>query len=705
LTGASGSAIAFSGEQGTICSARSGEGAPPLGAPVDSTAGVSKQCLDSGTPLWREDVTTDCRNAPENSEAIRIRAVIVVPIYRGDDISGILGVFSSAPGIFTNLHLKWLQQLANWVGSAQSMPSEEPICGSHADVHFDVSPDIRLLISWEPAYRVFFRNFSDLVSLRSRALLGKPSKQIDGWNGIFIDTRLPWKRFIESAFLHFIVVGMLLVSPKIWLREPLASSQPLREARVIYYPFSPSFPANESSRPENTKREDTSAHRGPIGTARNPEPWETSSTRATVDGRNTHELSSTSPSVPVSAIRSFQQLARDPVVSPPSDISQAQFRPTPLLNFPVVAPPPKLSGGSGLRTMNEPRATVIPPSPDIRGLLTGSTLIDRGRLKGSSTGVADISIVPPAPSLNDRAALTYRATGLGPTTGGSVVAPSPSIQTGPGPEARAISLGNGGSQVVPPPPSLAGSGNSLGRRRSDSLVAAAGGSQLAPPLPSMQDGGNLGGRRGISSLDDVTSRVAPPPPSIPALAGGDYGSGARVGSLARAAAGGVLPPTSTEGNSNVGSVTVAKNKSTLSVPEASVDRAHPIYQDAQLRVIALAWAPPRSTYFSNFEVFLAEKWLNKEQVQFIKLVYVFLPYQRSLSEYGADALKVRRLRITRDLTCDESLTQIMWPEYENGPTGFRPSGEARASLSPDRDLLPCYLTTADDYRRAVSPSR
>ena len=46
LTGASGSAIAFRGEQGSICRARSGEGAPPLGAPVDTTAGIFKQCLD-----------------------------------------------------------------------------------------------------------------------------------------------------------------------------------------------------------------------------------------------------------------------------------------------------------------------------------------------------------------------------------------------------------------------------------------------------------------------------------------------------------------------------------------------------------------------------------------------------------------------------------------------------------------------------------
>jgi hypothetical protein len=133
---------------------------------------------------------------------------------------------------------------------------------------------------------------------------------------------------------------------------------------------------------------------------------------------------------------------------------------------------------------------------------------------------------------------------------------------------------------------------------------------------------------------------------------------------------------------------------------------HPIFQNVQLRVIGLAWAPPRSSYFSNFEVFIAEKWLNKEESQLIKLVYVFLPYQRQLSEYGPDGLKVRRLRVTRDSTCDESLMQMMWPEGENGPTGSHHSDDALASTSTDHNNeLPCYRTTADDYQRAVSRSR
>src|SRR5882724_459108 len=126
LTRASGSAIAVRGEQGTICRARSGEGAPPLGALVDTTSGISRQCLDSGASLRCEDIATDGSVDADISQAIGIRAVAVVPIYTKGDISGILEVFSKAPSAFTDEHLKTLRQLADWVGSAANLPTELP---------------------------------------------------------------------------------------------------------------------------------------------------------------------------------------------------------------------------------------------------------------------------------------------------------------------------------------------------------------------------------------------------------------------------------------------------------------------------------------------------------------------------------------------------------------------------------------------------
>jgi hypothetical protein len=111
---------------------------------------------------------------------------------------------------------------------------------------------------------------------------------------------------------------------------------------------------------------------------------------------------------------------------------------------------------------------------------------------------------------------------------------------------------------------------------------------------------------------------------------------------------------------------------------------------------------PNTSYFSNYEVFVAEKWISKSESQLIKLVYMFLPYQKRLSEYG-DITKVFKVKVTRDPTCDESLMQIMWPEGEKGGSASSGQTQGIASSPADRrNLLPCYRTTADDYRRALS---
>jgi hypothetical protein len=459
------------------------------------------------------------------------------------------------------------------------------------------------------------------------------------------------------------------------------SPRPPRDAHVVYYPFSQSFPTRESNRPSvHPRRQHTSAHQELIRAGR-----VASGTRGADNGHESHPLGIGAVALP-----------------PLPDIDEAEARQSHLPYVSVVAPPPDLRVASGLRRINSPRASVVPPSPDVRGLMTRAGLTDAAQFRGGSTGAADISIVPPPPSINDHAVLTYGATGIVSKTGIQVVAPPPSVQArakfnaGPG----AISLGDGVSQVVPPPPSFEGTGNSVGGARTGSPVG--GGSRVVPPPPSMQDGGNYGGGGRLGSLAHAASGVVSPP--VQGGTGGGSGAGGRASSLARARADGGLPPAAARNahNSELGGARAAKDGFSSSVLETGGNRMHPIPQEVQLRVIGLAWAPPRSTYFSNFEVFFAEKWLNKEEWQSIKLVYVFLPYQQRLSEYGFDELKVRKLRVTRDPTCDESLMQMAWSEGENGPAGPHHSSVALASTSTDRnELLPCYRTTADDYRQAV----
>jgi hypothetical protein len=830
LTKSSGAAIAFRGEQGTICRARSGEGAPPLGAPVDTNSGISKQCLDSGTPLFCEDIAKLGRVDPKISQAAGIRGVAVLPIYRDGEISGILEVFSSTPRIFTDQQLKRLQQLAHWVGSAENTPRNIP--------------------GEEPTWN---RN----VVFRLTILVRPP---------------IPWKRFLESAFFHVILVGMLLGASKIQPREVLVSPEPPRDAHVTYYPFSQSYPARESSRGAAPRRQ-TSAHASARGSAPRsargsaprgitagdefkPEtPSGTTTSRAanSAEGQKPPALTTPLPAMPNVASSRFGKpgLGVANPIMPPPDVGKGESRRFNLPNSSAIAPSPDLSVASESRRVTAPGAVVIPPSPDVQGSMSRSMsrsgVTRAGELGRGSAATSDVAIVAPPPSISDHQVLTYRATGGITNNAADVVAPPPSIQARAGRGIKGSILTNGGgSEVVPPPPSIE-RGKSVGVGRANLLadsgsqvvppapsiqssgkygeggrtspLAGRGASQIVPPTPSLDGGKSLAARRGnllfgtnssvvppapsiraegapgnvgrisplagrgtsqivpptpsldggksfragrgsllagsdsqvvppapsiqgggkyaeggrTRSLAPAGSQVVPPPPSVQDGAGGATGGG-RLNSLANGGSQVVPPPPSAEGrglgsvgratpmadsgaegplppgptngagNSQSGGSGIAQDVSNSSVPEDDNEGAHPGFQDVQLRVISLAWAPPRSSFFSSFEVFIAEKWLRKDKSQLIKLVYVFLPYQQRLSEYTSGDLNVRKLRVTRDPTCDESLIQMTWPEGENGKGAQKP-GDAQATSSNRNDLLPCYRTTADDYRRAVSHNR
>jgi hypothetical protein len=118
-----------------------------------------------------------------------------------------------------------------------------------------------------------------------------------------------------------------------------------------------------------------------------------------------------------------------------------------------------------------------------------------------------------------------------------------------------------------------------------------------------------------------------------------------------------------------------------------------------VRLVALALAYPRSSFFTTREVFVAEKEIGHDEWSLIKLVYTFLPYQPRLSESGLDYSLVHEFSALRNTTCDETLAQMT-----SGPDRSRLDLKYAAD-SPTKDLerrrtaLPCYETTADDYNK------
>lgn len=125
----------------------------------------------------------------------------------------------------------------------------------------------------------------------------------------------------------------------------------------------------------------------------------------------------------------------------------------------------------------------------------------------------------------------------------------------------------------------------------------------------------------------------------------------------------------------------------------------------RMRLIALARNHLRSSYFKNEEVFIADRQLGKEESRMVKLVYGFLPYQPRLSENGFNYSTVHELRAARDPECDETIAQITTGklgDWREDQSQLKYSTDAPAlNLSRNKSRLPCYVTSADDYRRQV----
>jgi hypothetical protein len=132
----------------------------------------------------------------------------------------------------------------------------------------------------------------------------------------------------------------------------------------------------------------------------------------------------------------------------------------------------------------------------------------------------------------------------------------------------------------------------------------------------------------------------------------------------------------------------------------------PRKEPIEVRLIALAVALPRTSFFANDEVFIAEQELGKEESRFIKLVYDFLPYQPPLSSYGLNYSLVHKVHAVRDSSCDENLWEMRSWKQQQSQLHAATAKWKYAAESPVTDLdrrqarLRCYRTTSDDYERA-----
>src|ERR1017187_1610331 len=559
------------------------------------------------------------------------------------------------------------------------------------------APHLRLLTELEPRHRVFFRNLVDLFLSRRVSQIPITSRPAPFWDDVFVPSGAPWSAFLESMLWHLLLLILFVWGQsRVWAPVKLFPQRDAVHRSITYYPLRQSFPAAESrvtsvgarSRPKHASPRKPPHQAMPVTPQQKPSivtpPDIKQATARLPSFLGSHAVT---PMVPFSAAAGPRRNALtgpSGVVAPPpevdKDVDQAKARRLALPQASAVAPAPQLGGPSAGRAMKAPNTgglRVVPPPPSVQNAGNSARA---GRL---SSGLNSLS-------------------GAGP----NVVPPPPLVQSAPNAagDARLGAMAGAGSQVVPPPPSVQNAGNSAGGTRLGSLS----GSEVVPPPPSVEGAGHSGARGRLGSLSGNGSQIVPPPPSV--QGSGVPAGSTRLASLSGAGSEVVPPPPSVEGAGRSGAKKILDPMDPLPMDASSDPPAvnNPTVEELPLGFLGVVFAAPGTSFFSNFEVFVARRRVGKDQLQLIKLVYEFLPYQRRLSEYDLNNLppRVIKLRVTPDPTCDESLGQVIQshpaPAFPATQYPKLPAALRSADLSA---VLPCYRTTADDFQKAMSMSR
>jgi len=366
-----------------------------------------------------------------------------------------------------------------------------------------------LLITLTPWHRVFLRNLRDLFWPQRKAALVLVSRPAPYWDDVFVASRLPWNRFLQSGLGHIAVIAALWGWSQLWTQRPqIVQRSVFHSSDVVYYDAS-----------EYLAPLDTGGTRAQVPKAGEPAyaPQPIISVPPEADNRtqtivappklkldhdvplpNIVAMGQPKPTIPMAAMANSPSDLKLPmlptsVVAPAPDVRN-ELKRTPTLSESVVAPAPEVNAAMSRRDAHAPQAAIVEPPPEAGN--------------ATSRRLTDINIGP-AP----------------------VVAPAPQL---PVSEQRALAsmapMGSSGGAVVPPPPAMPGSGISNGGR----LIAL----NLHPAAPSGPVDGFTGNRRGTFAATPEGKPGAAGTPNVSAEShhpgeggiGGGHSSGDAAGS-------------------------------------------------------------------------------------------------------------------------------------------------------------------------------
>src|ERR1700674_2696001 len=332
-------------------------------------------------------------------------------------------------------------------------------------------------------------------ALRPTELPGSEEVEFDLWRDVFVQQKLPWGRFLQSALLHTAAVALIWTISLSWIRQQKILDHATfdRSSLVTYSPeeYLPPLDTGASEAPKTQKGDPVYAKQPILSVPREADnraqtivvPPDLKLDRD-VPLPNIVATGAIVPAIPLDATRPSLSSTRivspeTQVVAPAPDVEFARDRVVQAaMKSDVIAPPPEVTSHQ-TRGLARPETAVLEPPPE----LTQST---KGHVGLMNIGPSDV--VAPAPQLTLAEQHSLAARGKGRLPGGSV-------------------------QPVGPPPSVAAAGGASAGGR----LIALGIHPVAPTGPVAVPGGN---RRGTFA---ATPQGKPGASGTPELAGGGKG--------------------------------------------------------------------------------------------------------------------------------------------------------------------------------------
>ena len=338
---------------------------------------------------------------------------------------------------------------------------------------------LRLLVERDPASPEFRSGVRAALhpaprpALRPTELPGAEEVEFDLWRDVFVQQKLPWGRFLESALLHTAAVALIWTISLSWIRQQKILDHAAfdRSSLVTYSPeeYLPPLDTGASEAPKTQTGDPVYAKQPILSVPREADnrsqtivvPPDLKLDRD-VPLPNIVATGAIVPAIPLDATRPSLSTTR--IVAPETQ---------------VVAPAPDVQFARDRVVQAAMKSDVVAPPPE----LTQST---KGRVGLMNIGPSDVVTPAPQLTLTEQHSLAARGKGI---------------------------LPGGGVQPVGPPPSVA----AAGRASAGGRLIALGIHPVAPTGPVAVPGGN---RRGTFA---ATPQGKPGAAGTPDLVGGGKG--------------------------------------------------------------------------------------------------------------------------------------------------------------------------------------